>query len=139
MMQYANTITDVQQVNTTSNNIEGGSFSALSHHLLLDIQTQYNVETTDTITLNCSELEPINSHGINLLIMLLIYSKRQQKRLQVYGLSEHNRYIFEITRLNKFIDIIGTKTRFFETVHRPSKDSVFSREEPDNDFHSYSK
>jgi anti-anti-sigma regulatory factor len=138
MMHYANAIMHVQQVNTTSNSIEHGSFSALSKQLLLDIQTHYNAETTGTITLDCSELESINSHGISLLILLLIYSQRQQKRLQVFGLSEHNQYIFEITRLSKFIDIIGTRTQAVETVHLASKDRVFSQEEPDNDFHSYS-
>lgn len=94
-MKYANAIMHMQQVNTTSNSIEDGNYSALSHPLLLDIRTQYIAETTGAITLNCSELEPINSHGIRLLIMLLIYSQRQQKRLQVFGLSEHNRYIVE--------------------------------------------
>ena len=104
-MQYANAIMQLQQASTTSNSIEDGSYSSLSHQLLSDIRTQNNTETAGTITLNCSGLESINSHGINLLIMLLIFSQRQQKRLQVFGLSDHNQYIFEITRLNEFIDI----------------------------------
>ena len=116
-MHFANEIMHVQQVNTTSNSIEKGSFSALSNKLLLDIRMRYGAETNGTITLNCSGLEPINSHGINLLIMLLIYSQRQQKRLQVFGLSEHNQYIFEITCLNKFIDIVGTKSPALDALH----------------------
>lgn len=99
----------VQQVKTSSNSIDHGSFSAVSKQSLLDIRTQNNGETTGTITLNCSGLESLNSHGICLFIKLLIYSNCQQKRLQVFGLSEHNQYIFEITRLNKFIDIVGPK------------------------------
>ena len=89
--------------------------SALREQLL----TQANSATTSTIILNCSELESINSHGIRLLILLLIYSRRQQKRLLVFGLSEHNRYIFEITHLSKFIDIADTKTQAVAEVHRP--------------------
>ena len=116
-MHFVNTTINVQQVNTTSNSIEHGSFSALSKQSLLDIRTQYNAETTGTITLNCSGLESINSHGINLLIMLLIYSQRQQKRLLFFGLSEHNRYILQITRLNQFIDIADTTTRAGSVVH----------------------
>ena len=115
MMQYVNAI--VQQVNTTSHCIENGSISALSKQSLLDIRTQYNTETTGTITLNCSGLESINSHGINLLIMLLIFSQRQQKRLQVFGLSDHNQYIFEITRLNEFIDIADPTIQAVSIVH----------------------
>jgi anti-anti-sigma regulatory factor len=116
-MHVVNTTINLQQVHTTSNSIEHGSFSALSYQLLFDIRTQYNDETTGTIRLNCSELEPINSHGIRLLILLLIYTRRQRKRLLFFGLSEHNRYIFEITRLNEFIDIADTTTRAVSVGH----------------------
>src|SRR5574340_1332787 len=100
-MQFANTVTYAQQVSATSDSIEQGCFSALSKQSSLHITAQYTSEATGKITLNCSGLESINSHGICLLIKLLIYSKLQQKHLQVFGLSKHNRYIFEITRLDK--------------------------------------
>jgi anti-anti-sigma factor len=116
-MQYTNAILHVQQANTSSNSIEHGSFSALSNQLLSGIRTHHGAETTGTITLNCSGLESINSHGISLLIMLLTYSQRQQKRVQVFGLSEHNQYIFEITRLSEFIEIVSTQTQTVATVH----------------------
>ncbi|HXL38727.1 MAG TPA: hypothetical protein VN954_16160 [Ktedonobacteraceae bacterium] len=58
-----------------------------------------------------------NSHGIRLLILLLNYSRRQQKHLQICGLSEHNQYIFEITRLSEFIEIVSTQTQTAATVH----------------------
>lgn len=117
-MQYANTTMHRQQVSTLSDSIEHDRFSALSHQSSLDIPSPYKAEATGTITLNCSGLEPINSHGIYLLIMLLIYTKRQHKRLQVFGLSEHNQYIFEITGLNKFIDIVETETQPLEAFHQ---------------------
>ena len=113
-MQYADAIMQAQQVSTGLNSIEDGCLSALSYKLLSGIPMQYKSETTSTITLNCGGLESINSHGICLFIKLLIYAKWQNKRLQVFGLSEHNRYIFEITRLNKFIDIIDSNTQHFE-------------------------
>ena len=116
-MHFANASMHVQQVNTTLNSIEHESFPVLSQQLLLDTRTPYKAEKTGTITLNCSELESINSHGIYLLIMLLIYCQRQQKRLRVFGLSEHNRYIFEITNLNDFIDIVETETLALEAIH----------------------
>ena len=116
-MHFANATIHLQHASTTSNSIEHGSHSALSYQLLSDIRTQNNAETTGTITLNCSGLESINSHGINLLIMLLIFSQRQQKRLQVFGLSEHNQYIFEITCLSKFIEIVDPKIQAEAVVH----------------------
>jgi anti-anti-sigma factor len=89
------------------------SLSAMPGQLL----TQGDSATTSTIILNCSELESINSYGIRLLILLLIYSRRQQKHLQICGLSKHNQYIFEITRLSEFIDIADTKTQAVAAVH----------------------
>ena len=43
------------------------------------------------------------------MISLLIYFQRQQKRVQVSGLSEYNKYIFEITRLCEFIEIVSAQ------------------------------
>jgi anti-anti-sigma factor len=107
MMQQTSTIFHLQQQNAATNSSDlYENLSAMPEQLL----TQANPATTSTIVLNCSELEPINSHGIRLLILLLIYSRRQQKRLFFFGLSEHNRYIFEITRLNQFVDIADSKT-----------------------------
>ena len=113
-MQQTDVIFHLQQQYTAMSIIDlHEKQSALPEQLL----TQANAATTDTIILNCSELESVNSHGIRLLILLLIYSRRQQKRLLVFGLSEHNRYIFEITHLSKFIDIADTKNQAVAAVH----------------------
>ena len=88
MMHVTNASMHSQQVPTALYSIEHGYFSAFSHQLLLDIRTQYHTDATGTIALNCSGLESITSHGINLLIMLLIFAQRLQKRLQVFGLSK---------------------------------------------------
>ncbi len=102
-----------QQYTATSMSDLHESLSTLPEQLLI----QPNSATHNMIILDCSELESINSHGIRLLILLLIYFRRQQKHLQVFGLSEHNRYIFEITTLSKFIDIVSTQTQAVATVH----------------------
>jgi anti-sigma B factor antagonist len=47
----------------------------------------------------------MNSSGIGLLVTLLIRANRQNQRLLAYGLSEHYRQIFELTRLNEAIAI----------------------------------
>ena len=102
-----------QQYATMSINEMHENLSTMPEQLL----TQAKPATTSTIVLNCSELEPINSHGIRLLILLLIYTRRQQKRLLFFGLSEHNRYILQITRLIQFIDIADTTTQSLSVVH----------------------
>jgi anti-anti-sigma factor len=114
MMQQTDVRYHLQQQNaTTSISDLRESRSAMPEQLL----TQGDSATAGTIILNCSELESINSHGIRLLILLLNYSRRQQKHLQICGLSEHNQYIFEITRLSEFIEIVSTQPQTAATVH----------------------
>jgi anti-anti-sigma factor len=51
----------------------------------------------------------MNSSGIGLLVTLLIRVNRQKQHLLSYGLSEHYRHIFEITRLSEAIGIYDTE------------------------------
>src|SRR4249919_1677090 len=113
----ADAIMHLRQGNTTMNIIDlhGGPL-ALAEQLLIGSHTQASPATTSTIILNCSELESMNSRGISQLIRLIIYT-RQQQRLLVFGLSEHNRYILEITRLSLFIDIADTETQAVTAAH----------------------
>jgi anti-anti-sigma regulatory factor len=47
----------------------------------------------------------MNSNGIGLIVTLLIRVNRQKQRLLAYGLNEHYRHIFELTRLNDAIKL----------------------------------
>ena len=47
----------------------------------------------------------MNSGGIGLLVTLLVRANRQSQRLLAYGLSDHYRQIFELTRLDEAIGI----------------------------------
>jgi anti-sigma B factor antagonist len=55
--------------------------------------------------LNFSDLEYMNSSGIGLLVTLLIRVQRADQQLSAFGLSDHYRQIFELTRLNEAINI----------------------------------
>ena len=57
------------------------------------------------IVLNFSELAYMNSGGIGLLVTLLVRANRQSQRLLAFGLSEHYRQIFELTRLDEAVGI----------------------------------
>ena len=46
-----------------------------------------------------------NSGGIGMLVTLLVRANRQHQELAAYGLSEHYREIFELTRLDEAITI----------------------------------
>jgi len=57
------------------------------------------------IVLNFSGLSYMNSGGIGLLVTLLVRANRHSQRLLAYGLSDHYRQIFELTRLDEAVGI----------------------------------
>jgi anti-sigma B factor antagonist len=64
---------------------------------------------TRAVVLNFTGLEYMNSGGIGLLVMLLVRANRAKQRLLAYGLTEHYRQIFELTRLDEAIGIYDTE------------------------------
>jgi anti-sigma B factor antagonist len=61
------------------------------------------------IVLNFSELSYMNSGGIGLLVTLLVRANRRSQRLMAFGLSDHYRQIFELTRLDEAVGIHDTE------------------------------
>jgi anti-sigma B factor antagonist len=57
------------------------------------------------VVLNFSDLSYMNSGGIGLLVTLLVRVNRHSQRLLAYGLSDHYRQIFELTRLDEAVGI----------------------------------
>ena len=64
---------------------------------------------TRAVILNFSGLEYMNSGGIGLLVTLLVRANRAKHRLLAFGLTEHYRQIFELTRLDEAIGIYDTE------------------------------
>jgi anti-sigma B factor antagonist len=62
-----------------------------------------------SIVLNFSSLSYMNSGGIGLLVTLLVRANRQGQRLLAFGLSDHYRQIFELTRLDEAVGIHDTE------------------------------
>jgi anti-sigma B factor antagonist len=86
-----------------------GEVTGFAESVLMDAYTQITSAGAAAILLNFSGLEYMNSSGIGLLVTLLIRAQRQKQRLMAYGLSDHYRQIFEITRLNEAISIYATE------------------------------
>lgn len=57
------------------------------------------------VVLNFGDLEYMNSGGIGLLVTTLIRAQRSGHALRAYGLSDHYREIFSLTRLDEAIQI----------------------------------
>ena len=83
-----------------------GEVTAAAENALMDAYTQAGNHVR-AVVLNFSDLVYMNSSGIGLLVTLLIRINRQKQRLLAYGLSEHYRQIFDLTRLDEAIGIYG--------------------------------
>jgi anti-sigma B factor antagonist len=59
----------------------------------------------DVVVLNLTDVEYMDSTGIALLVGLLARTRRDGRELGAYGLSDHYREIFAITRLSDFISV----------------------------------
>jgi anti-sigma B factor antagonist len=57
------------------------------------------------VILNFDDLEYMNSGGIGLLVTTLIRAQRAGHDLRAYGLNDHYRQIFTLTRLDEAISI----------------------------------
>ena len=82
-----------------------GELTGFAEGVLMDAYEQASDGGMRGIVLNFEGLEYMNSSGIGLLVTLLIRVNREKQKLLTYGLSEHYRSIFEITRLDDAIEI----------------------------------
>jgi anti-sigma B factor antagonist len=58
-----------------------------------------------TVVLNFAQVDYINSTGIALIVGLLAKARKEHRTVRAFGLSEHYRQIFAITRLSDFMGI----------------------------------
>src|SRR5437868_257614 len=94
-----------------------GEVTGGAENALMDAYTQATATGARAIILNLSAMEYMNSAGIGLLVTLLIRMKRQQQRLLTFGLSEHYRDIFDVTRLHEAIGVYETEAAALAAAH----------------------
>lgn len=82
-----------------------GDVTPACEDALMDAWTKASEATSGHVVLNFTNLEYMNSGGIGLLVTLLVRAQRQKQRLVAFGLSDHYRQIFELTRLDDAITI----------------------------------
>ena len=104
---------DVRQTGTASILDVQGDITAASEQTLMDAYSQ--AANAKSIILNFSGLEYMNSGGIGLLVTLLVRANRQKQKLLAFGLTEHYKQIFELTRLDEAI-----------TIHESEQEAVAS-------------
>jgi anti-sigma B factor antagonist len=86
-----------------------GEVTAASEKTLTDGYAQASGSGARAVILDFTGLDYMNSGGIGLLVTLLVRANRQKQRLLAYGLNEHYRQIFELTRLDEAIGIYGSE------------------------------
>jgi anti-anti-sigma factor len=64
-----------------------------------------------SVALNFEKAEFINSTGIALIVGLLAQARRTRVEVRAFGLTDHYREIFEITRLSDFMTIADDEDR----------------------------
>jgi anti-anti-sigma factor len=72
------------------------------------------------IALNFAGVDYINSTGIALIVGVLAKARKSGIKVRAFGLSEHYRGIFEITRLSDFMTITDDEDGALRTDERDS-------------------
>jgi anti-sigma B factor antagonist len=86
-----------------------GEVTAACEPVLMSAYEAAGGAATSRLVLNFAGLEYMNSGGIGMLVTLLVRANRQHQQLAAYGLSDHYREIFELTRLDEAITIYDSE------------------------------
>ena len=109
-MPEAATTFDVREVADAARLIEvKGEITTQSEDVLMDAYGRASGHGVKAIILDFGGLDYMNSGGIGLLVTLLVRAQRQHQRVLAYGLSDHYRQIFELTRLDEAIGIYDSE------------------------------
>jgi anti-sigma B factor antagonist len=116
-MPKANVTMNVRTVSGAASIIDiQGDVTAFAEGVLNEAFSQASANGVRAVMLNFSELEYMNSSGIGLLVTMLIRAKRQGQKLLAYGLNQHYRHIFELTRLNEAISVYDSEAKALAAV-----------------------
>jgi anti-sigma B factor antagonist len=90
--------------------IRGDVTAASEQPLSVAYEEATHQHGAQALILNFTDLEYMNSSGIGMLVMLLVRANRQKQKLAAYGLTDHYRQIFELTRLDEAIAIFDDES-----------------------------
>lgn len=117
-MPQAKVVMNIRKISDKASIIDiEGEVTGSAEDVLMDAYAEASNDHTSAIILNFNKLEYMNSGGIGLLVTLLIRVQREKQRLLAYGLSEHYREIFEVTRLDDAIAIYVTEAEALAAVN----------------------
>jgi anti-anti-sigma factor len=88
-----------------------GDLDASAEAALNDAYARATANRPGAVALNFEHADYINSTGIALIVALLAQARTHGIEVTAFGLSDHYREIFEITRLADFMTITGSEQR----------------------------
>ena len=93
-----------------------GGLTAVAESALFDAFTQAGTTGARVILFGFTDLTYMNSAGIGLLVRLVIRAQRQAQQILAFGLQEHFRRVFELTRLQEVIRIFATEEEALQST-----------------------
>ena len=88
-----------------------GDLNSSAEDALTEAYAQATSRGADAVVLNFERADYINSTGIALIVGLLAQARAKGVLVRAFGLSDHYREIFEITRLSDFMTITDDEDR----------------------------
>lgn len=82
-----------------------GDVTAACEQVLSQAWTEASSGTTKVVVIDFTGLDYMNSSGIGMLVTVLVRANRAKQKLMAFGLSDHYRQIFSLTRLDEAIGI----------------------------------
>jgi anti-anti-sigma factor len=88
-----------------------GDVNAAAEQALNQAYAEATAGDATSVALNFERADYINSTGIALIVGLLAQARKNGIEVKAFGLSDHYREIFEITRLADFMTIADNEER----------------------------
>ena len=93
-----------------------GEITSFSEKEISSAHEEASAGGVDAVVLNFDGLEYMNSGGIGLLVTTLIRAQRSGHRLMAFGLTDHYRQIFSLTRLDEAIEIFDSEAAAWDAI-----------------------
>src|SRR5215207_1046834 len=95
-----------------------GDVNSSAEAALKEAYAQATASGAGSVALNFERADYINSTGIALIVGLLAQARTNGVEMKAFGLSDHYREIFEITRLADFMTIADNEERAVSDAER---------------------
>lgn len=82
-----------------------GDVTAACEQVLAETWEEASAPPTRVVVLDFTDLAYMNSSGIGMLVTVLVRANRAKQKLMAFGLTDHYRQIFTLTRLDEAIGI----------------------------------